>query len=258
MLIQASDLERFSLSAVDGPIGRIHDLQVDDQGWVVSDIVASVGHWLTERLIIVRPTSVVKVDRSHQSIEVALTPDQIADAAGPMSRPSVSRQHQVAAYHYLGLPLMVADLEAADPGLGVALLEEEYGRERLDPHLRSLRALVHYWLEVDGMAAGHVADWIVDLADWRVAYAVVRVPAESGRRHVLVPVEWLGPISWSARAVYVGLPRDVIVEAPDYRPGRIPDLDYRTRLSGWYEEPLAHDRRRLARATRSHVAPRPD
>ena len=50
MLIRARDLAGFSLEAADGDVGRVHDLQIDDQRWAVRDIVVDVGHWLTGRM----------------------------------------------------------------------------------------------------------------------------------------------------------------------------------------------------------------
>ena len=47
MLVRAKDLSGFGIGAANGDIGRLHDLQVDDRRWVVSDIVVRVGHGLT-------------------------------------------------------------------------------------------------------------------------------------------------------------------------------------------------------------------
>jgi hypothetical protein len=157
-------------------------------------------------------------------------------------------------YEYLGLPLLVGELEAMDHGLAVALLESGQGVARVDRHVRSMRELTHYRIEADGETAGFVEDWILDSGDWSVRYVVVRVPVGSSRRHVLLPVEWLGPISWTARAVYAGLDVDVITHAPDYRPGRLPNPGYEARLAGWYREPVV-GRRSGSRETGKEARP---
>jgi len=237
MLIQASELWRFRLSTADGAVGRVHDLQVDDRRWTVTDVVVGLGHWLTDRSVILSPASVVKLDEPRRSLRVGLTADELARAPSLATHPSVAEQHHVPPYQYLGLPLMVGELKAEDAGFAVALLERKQDSARADWHLRSLRALAHYRIEADGGTAGWVEDWLVELRDWTVAYVVVRVAFGSTRRHVLLPVEWLGPISWTARVVYVGLAKDVITHAPDYRPGWLPDRDYEARLAAWYREP---------------------
>ena len=252
MLIQAGELWKFSLSTVDGAIGRVEDLQIDDRRWIVSDIVVGVGHWLMNWLVIVKPASVVGIDETRRSLRLALTSDEVLHAPGLVTHPSVSQQHHVPPYEYLGLPLMVGELEGVDQGLAGALLQRGQGVARIDPHLRSMRELAHYRIEADGKAAGFVEDWILEAGDWRVRYAVVRVPVASSRRHVLLPVEWLGPISWTARAVYAGLTADIITQAPDYCPGHLPDPDYEARLAGWYQEPVV-ERRLRSRETRKEA-----
>lgn len=254
MLIQAGDLWKFSLSTVDGRVGRVQDLQIDDRRWTVSDIVVGLGHWLTDWRVIVNPASVVGIDETNRSLRLALTSDEVAQAPGLATHPSVSLQHSVPPYEYLGIPLMVGELEAVDHGFAVALLESGQGVARVDRHLRSMRELTHYRIEADGETAAFVEDWILDSRDWSVRYVVVRVAVGSSRRHVLLPVEWLGAISWTARAVYAGLAADIITQAPEYRPDHLPDRDYEARLSGWYREPFV-DRRSSSRGTRKEAQP---
>ena len=240
MLIQTSDVWDFRVSAVDGEIGRIHDLQVDDRHWTVSDILVRLGHWLTDRLVIISPDAVVKADGSHHSVQVTLTADQLADAPSAATHPSVSRQHYVAPYHYLGLPLVLGELDLWNPAVSVG---ERYPAQlpQRDLHLRSLRHLSHYGIEAGGAEAGHVENWLVDVRSWCVPYVVARVGGGSSRKHVLVPVRWLGPISWGACVIYTDLPRDAIIHAPDYQPGRPPDAGYETRLRGWYDPVTRRD-----------------
>jgi len=180
MLIPTGDLRRFGVRAVDGEIGRIHDLQVDDRSWAIRGIVVDVGHWLTGHLALIRPSVVVNADRGNQTIHVALTAEQIADAEAS---------------------------EGDSPRL-----------RQVDPHLRSLRAIGQYGIEAGDGEAGHVEDWLVDVRTWRTRYAVVETASGWTRRNVLVPVQELGAISWSARAIYADLPRAAIIHAPEYEP----------------------------------------
>lgn len=184
MLIPARDLWRFEVRAVDGEIGRIHDLQVDDRRWGIRDVVVDVGHWLTGHLLLIPPSVVVNADRGSQTIHVALTAEQIADAEVSGGDSSPLRQ--------------------------------------VDPHVRSLRALGQYGIEAGGGEAGHVEDWLVDVQRWRVRYAVIETAFGRTRRHVRVPVQELGAISWSTRAIYADLPRAAIIHAPEYEPAGQP------------------------------------
>jgi hypothetical protein len=180
MFIQTGDLWRFRVRAVDGEIGRIHDLYVDDRCWAVRDVVVDLGHWLTGHLVLIRPGVVVNPDCGHQTIHVALTSEQIADAPSIETHPPVARQHSVEPYQYLGLPLLLSGLESWSPAFALAAISEgDSSRLRhFDPYVRSLRELSHYEIEAsDGTAAGHVEGWLVDVHAWRTPYAVVKSPA---------------------------------------------------------------------------------
>src|SRR5262249_58354522 len=93
---------------------------------------------------------------SRRSLRLSLTADELARARSLATHPSVAEQHYVPPYQYLGLPLMVGELEAEDAGFAVALLERKQDSARADWHLRSLRALAHYRIEADGGSAGWV------------------------------------------------------------------------------------------------------
>jgi len=210
MLTRTRDIWNVNVWAIDGNIGRVYDLQVDDRCWAVRDIVVDVGHWLTGRLALIHPAVVVTLDRDQQALRVALTAEEIAEAPGIETHPSVALQHRVEPYEYLGLPLLVSGLEPS----------ARYGRG--DPHLRSLRELSHYGLEViDGRDWG-VEEWLVDPQSWRVSYAAITTTGAWTHKHVLVPVHHLGPISWIGRIIHANLPRKALVPAPDYDPARLP------------------------------------
>jgi hypothetical protein len=227
MLIPTRDLWRFGVRAVDGEIGRIHDLHVDDRRWSVCDIAVDAGHWLTGHLVLIRPAVVVNPDCDRRAIQVALTAEQIADS------PRIET-HQP-----------VAEVSEGD----VSQFRQ------CDPHVRSLRALGHYGIEASDGEAGHVEDWLVDVQSWRTRYAVVKTAGGRTRRHVLVPVHELGAISWSARAIYADLPRNAVIHAPEYEPATLPNADYEIRLHGWYGRPTygRHSTRRPPRSIISRV-----
>jgi hypothetical protein len=211
MLTRTRDIWNFKVWVIDESIGRVHDLQVDDRCWAVRDIVVDVGHWLTGRLALIHPAVVVTLDRDQQALHVALTAEQVAEAPGIETHPSVALQHRVEPYEYLGLPLLVSGLEPS----------ARYGQG--DPHLRSLRELSHYGLDAIDGEAGGVEDWLVDLQTWRVSYAAITTTGAWTHKHVLVPVDYLGPISWSARIIHADLARKALVQAPDYDPARLLD-----------------------------------
>jgi hypothetical protein len=212
---------------------------VDDRRWAVRDIAVDVGHWLLGRLVLLDPSVVVKADCGHRTLHVALTVEQVAEAPSIEAHPPVARQRSVESYHYLGLPLFISGLDGRAPAFATAAGPPHASTQirRIDPHLRSLRELSHYQLESIQGDAGAVEDWLVDAQAWLTPYAVVRTAAHWPGKHVLVPVRWLGAISWSGRVIHTDLHRDAVIHAPDYDPATPIDADYEIRLRGWYGHP---------------------
>ena len=97
MLVPASSLFGFEISAADGTAGQVHDLQVDDRRWAVRDIVVDGGDGLT----LIDPAA-VWADHGRHTLRVALTAEQIAEAPGIESHPAVVHQHRVDPYNHLG------------------------------------------------------------------------------------------------------------------------------------------------------------
>jgi hypothetical protein len=234
MLVPASSLFGFEISAADGVGGQVHDLQVDDRRWAVRDIVVDGGDGLT----LIDPAA-VWTDHARHTLRVALTAEQIAKAPGIESHPAVVHQHRVDPYNR---PDGAAAWSSEDWRPPVfTLLERRPAKasrpRRIDPHLRSLRELSRYRLDVHEGEVGRIRDWLVDDRAWLTRYAVVRTAGVGRGKDVLVPVRWLGPVSYGGRIVYADLRRDAVIQAPDFEPTALPDADYEMRLLGWYDHP---------------------
>ena len=239
MLVPASSLFGFEISAAGGAAGQVHDLQVDDRRWAVRDIVVDGGDGLT----LIDPAA-VWADHGRHTLRLALTAEQIAEAPGIESHPAVVHQHRVDPYNHPG---RAADWSSEDWRPPVfTVLETTPVRaarpRRIDPHLRSLRELSHYRLDAHDGEVGRIRDWLVDDRAWLTRYAVVRTTGVGRSKDVLVPVRWLGPVSHSGRTVYADLRRDAVIQAPDFDSTALPDADYELRLLGWYDHPSRRPR----------------
>jgi hypothetical protein len=251
MLIRTEVLWGFVVEAMNGEAGRVRDLQVDDKRWVTRDIVTSTGHFLTSRLVLLNPRAVIKSDHVRQVLNVFLTTEQIASLPGIDAHPPVAQQEGVKPYDYLGLRSFCG---GATPSLsGIPRAETNFRAtvelRVFDPHLRSISELSHYRIKTRGGDAGRVVDWLIDDHGWVVYYAIVRTGSPVARKHVLVPVRWLGPVNWTARAIHADLEAGAIIHAPDYDPAAPPDPEYESRLRAWYGRPS------IVVATRSATKP---
>ena len=213
MLIRTEELWGVPLETANGPLGCVHDLQVDDRSWLTRDIVVKTRHWLTGRLILLDPRVVSQSDRGI--LRVALTPEQLARAPGTETHLPVARQQSVQSMNSPALLASRGGLDSCAPS-------RDRSRDG-DHHLRSLRELSHYRIEAGFRDAGQIMDWLVDDRMWRTCYAVVRTPLDSyPGKYVLVPVSALARITWATRVIHVDREAHIIVHAPSYEPAPRP------------------------------------
>lgn len=93
---------------------------------------------------------------------------------------------------------------------------------------------VHYRLHALDANVGHVVDFLFDGASWGIAHVVVAIGEWWPRRSVLVPVGWVGQVSWSANRVDVSLLSETINRAPEYDAAAPPSPGYLARVVAYY------------------------
>src|SRR5262245_54613178 len=76
MLRRARELDGYAIGAIDGEIGRVFDVRVDDRRWMIRALVIDAG-----RPVLVRTSSIDHVDPKQRIVYAGLTTARIA--AGP-------------------------------------------------------------------------------------------------------------------------------------------------------------------------------
>jgi len=72
-LRSSDDVVGYSIQAVDGKIGHIEDIRVDDGNWAVSDLVVDTRDWLPGKKVLVPPSAVEAIDWSTREVRLRLT-----------------------------------------------------------------------------------------------------------------------------------------------------------------------------------------
>jgi hypothetical protein len=243
MLQSARELTSYSIGAVDGDIGRVYDLYVDDQGWTIRYLVVDTGHWLAGRRVLLSPLSLLGIAPQRKILSASLTMAQVANSPDVDTEKPVSRQRELAFSRYYGLPsYWTGDVDqvplvgAIAPGASDALRdapEDDNG----DPHLRSTRAITHYYVHALDADIGHVADLLLDAASWRIGHLVVATGAWWPARKVLLPVGWVDQVNWTTNSVDAALRGETIKRAPGYDISMAPSAEYLARLAAYYGAP---------------------
>lgn len=232
MLHTLTAIERMSIRATDGDIGRVHDTYFDDQAWTLRYLVVDTGKWLPGRKVLISPMSVAAIDWPGRSVELSLTREQIENSPTFDSDKPVSRQHETAYFDYYGYPYYWAGplrwgpvpfpggagTLARVPAGGWADQQVRANRDRGDPHLRSTDEVTGYRIEAADGEIGHAQDFLYDERNWALRFLAVDTRNWWPGRHVLVAIEWVERVSWDERRVHLNLPREAVREAPEWRP----------------------------------------
>lgn len=97
----ASELVGRRVAASDGDVGRIEDLFIDDERWVVRFLVVDTGTWLSSRRVLLSPASAAADAPALGPLPVALTREQIERSPDVDTHKPVSREYEIAhSLHY--------------------------------------------------------------------------------------------------------------------------------------------------------------
>jgi len=238
MLRSAENISGFEIHATDGEIGKITDLYFDDRTWTIRYFVVQTGHWLTSRKVLLSPSSVDSLNWVSRKVSVSLTQLQVQESPDIDTDKPVARQHEIALANYFGWPVYWEEPCVTWP----SPLESEThtppppddDKGKVDPHLRSLKEVVGYYINAADGKVGHVEDMLVSDGTWVIRYVVVDTKNWLPGRRVLISPLWVQEVSWPLRSVSVDLMRQTIRKAPLYEPQESVTRLYEERLFAYY------------------------
>ena len=77
MLNKVKILNGYTLTCIDGEIGKVKEFYFDDHKWTIRYLIADTGNWLVGRQVLISPYALDGVNNQDQSIIINLTKDQI-------------------------------------------------------------------------------------------------------------------------------------------------------------------------------------
>ncbi|RYX82041.1 PRC-barrel domain containing protein [bacterium] len=212
-----NDLRGRSIYAEDGIGGRVEDIFFDDRSGSVRHVVFSRGLWPNKQRGVLAP-DLVSIDlESEGHLSAAITCAEMQRAPHPDSCPPISRQIQLN-LDPNAVPDDIADcIEPASTEPSVVANETKNGlfnkpeltlfdgllkvhRYKQDmAHLRSVRAVCGYSVEIEDGRIGKVADVWLDTATWQLAH--LSVSLDSVKQRVAVPLSLVRGISCNTQTI---------------------------------------------------------
>ncbi len=246
MILHASKIEDFKIAASDGAIGSITDLLFDDSTWRVRWLVVDTGNWLPGRSVLLPPSSLGHVDHIGHQYSVLLTRQQVKDSPSIDFDQPVSRQMESGVYDYYGWAPYWASgfymggygytgglMEPPGPGFDQAKAAADRD-EKGDPRLRSVREVTGYGLQATDGEIGHVADFLIEDADWTIHYIEADTRNWWPGKHVLISPRSIVSTDWPSRLVNLDISKDKLKGSPAYDGSQAIDRAYENAFHGYY------------------------
>lgn len=237
MLRSVKDLRRYAICAVDGDIGKVHELLFDDRGWIVRYLVVDTGTWLPGLRVLLSPAALGQPDWQTRVLPVDLTTGQVEHSPPIDTDKPVSRQMESELHAYYGWRPYWDGIATVMAVQAMEEAKKETEQEQADPHLRSTREVIGYHIQANDGEIGHVEDLIADDEGWGIRYLVVDTHNWLPGRKVLVDPFWADQVSWTGRKVYVDMTREMVKNSPEFDPSAPVNREYEVRLYDFYGRP---------------------
>jgi len=253
MLRRVKELEKCSIEATDGVIGRVEDFYFDDERWVIRYLVVRAGAWLFERRVLISPLSIRQTGWASGIVPASITREQVKNSPSIDTDQPVSRQYENAYYGYYGYPRYWGGMGLwgghGNPTMMMPSLSHTRGeaeiasdlRAQEDPHLRSCNAVRGYHVHASDGEIGHVSGYLVDETSWAIRFFILDTSHWWLGHRVLVASEWISGVDWALSTVTTGLARDAIKEAPTFDPELSLDASGERSLYSHYGRPAYRD-----------------
>ena len=250
MLLSIKNLLRYKIEATDGGIGHVDSFLFDDQEWTIRYLVIDTGNWLPGRKVLVPPSALGKPGGMIDAFPVEFSREQVKNSPDINTEKPVSRQQEIELYAYYnwspywgigGGPIATPHAPIVPP-MSNESGENQSGatgkpEEDQDPHLRSTKEVMGYHIHAKDDQIGHVEDFLVDDANWKIRYIIVDTRNWWPGKKVLVSPDWIKDISWADSEVAVDVVREKVKNSPEFDPAISLNRDYETRLYDYYGWP---------------------
>jgi PRC-barrel domain protein len=252
MLWDASVFKDYAIEASDGRLGTVNDFLFEDISWVIRWLVVDTGNWLSGRKVLLPISALGQPDSAQRQFPVKLTMQQVKDSPDIDTDRPVSRQQETHVYDYYGwdpywgssfFPMGGAmatpfvapfSLSGSKPRDAVGA---EARQEEGDSHLRSMEAVTGYHIHAVDGEIGHVADFLVDDANWSIRYVAVDTRNWWPGKKVLISPRSVQAIDWAQRLMNLDVDRQKVKGSPPFDSAKTVDRAYEEHFHGYYGWP---------------------
>ncbi len=242
-----NSLVGFHLGADDGEIGKVKDFYFDDESWTVRYLVVKTGNWLSDKKVLVSPSSIGTPDFNEKIFPTRLTMDQVRNSPDIDTEQPVSRQHETDLNRYYSWPQYwgAGFYGGGAPGMAIGMptpaveKRDDHNYDANDQgddrHLRSAEEVEGYNIQAMDGEIGKVKNFIVDDQTWEIRFVVVDTGNWLSGNKVLISPKWVREVRWDDSEIVADLTKDAIRNSPKYEESMSLDHLYERKLYDYYD-----------------------
>jgi hypothetical protein len=204
LLQAATELEHYTLMAVDGEIGHVEDFYFDDITWAVRYLVVNTGEWLKNRRVLITPVAVGEVRDKDKMIYIELTREQVKNSPPLDMQKPISRSYEAKYYHYYDWPAYWE----VDPLAGMPIerpyrddqpdhWQDAQNRAQEDIHLHRGSEVKDYMVKACDCEFGYLEDFVLDTRYWLIRYLEIDTRDWGPEKHVFIKPSSIEQVSWA-------------------------------------------------------------
>ena len=224
MLIKTEELREFTTEFIDNVKGTIIDMYFDDLLWNVQYLLIETIGQQKDELVLISRVALGKPDLESKILPLFVSfntkTDKQKGAGTDASRKENEKEHTRLLFRWSLDQFDLDSLEADEmKNIIIKKLEEEKLLVQNDGnHLRSHNNILGYNVFAKKEEKiGHLEDFIIDKATWKVRFLMVDTKYWLVRkRDVLISPLWIEKIKWRESAICIDINKNVIGSSPAY------------------------------------------
>lgn len=238
MLRSTDRMLGYTVSTIDGALGRLDDVYYDDHHWTIRYlVVGGIGEQGIDRLV--SPNAVTHIGDESRQIALDLEREQVLEAPDIGAHLPVSLQAEQGYFDFFGWPyywqgpyawgawaVPVAFAPAPPSGalLAPRIEAQRSADEAVDVphHLRSSDETLGYHIQALDGEIGHVEDFLFDDDSWYLASLVVDTSNWWFGKKVAVPSAEFTKVDWEARIILVDETREQVKQNLEFDEDALP------------------------------------
>jgi len=229
MLSFISDLRSCNIDALDGEMGKVKDVYVDDHHWAIRYALIDTWKTLPGRRVMLSPASFENLDLANRRLHVKLDKETIRKSPDFAEQSDLTLETEGKLADYYGwTKYWIGNMmwgTGAFPVIGS--LEEKIEAEKYDPSgarsvssvysLRSEDGMVGYRVHAADGRLGELVDGVFDTETWGIQSFVIKLRYQPEIGLLLVSPKELAACEWIEGDLYINSTLDNIKSRPIYR-----------------------------------------